>query len=453
MIKQGAKKHTTQSKLSPHALRAEIAKRFAQIIVPKQEKSLDTVLKPNLLDAQQHAWLSAALYGMCRYYPRYKIELAQRLQKPFKEKDADLEALLVLGMHQLAEMRLKPHAALNETVNATQVLNKTWAKSLVNAILRAYQRDLETGLVYESEAAGYAHPKWFIKLVKQDWPQQWEAILRANNQQAPLTLRVNQARWDRTQALEALALAKIAVRTDSTHESVIELTEARDVNTLPKFMQGYFSVQDASAQLAATLLLTDEDINTELTILDACAAPGGKTGHLLERMAPDSELIAVEKFENRAKLINSNLERIALEKNIKVVVSDVIEYIEATDKRFDRILADVPCTASGVIRRHPDIKLRRNVNQISKVIAEQKAILESLWARVKTSGRLLYATCSVFKAENHAQIQAFVATHSDAKVIPLNINAAINTEFGSQILPGSENRDGFFYALLEKQAQ
>lgn len=447
-----------QDLLNPAELRAETASRLWRVIKYEYSESIDAVLKPALDNAEQQAWMSAAIYGCCRYYPRYQNQLIQLLKKPIKDNEGEAKAILILGMHQLSEMKVKAHAAINETVNACKVLDKQWAVKLVNGVLRNYQRGLES-LVHKTELTQYAHPKWIIKQCKQDWPQQWRDILTANNQQAPMTLRVNLQKTSRPEALAKLQDNDIECEEHPTVDSAIVLQKAVGVEQIPGFFDGYFSVQDAAAQLAAQLLIEEEG-DQAINVLDACCAPGGKTGHLLERMNKNSSLVALDVSSKRLELVEENLQRLGFESNynkkLQIVCADAADLEtwnpeSKLQNQFDRILLDVPCSASGVIRRHPDIKFRRTLEQVEELSKLQANILQSLWSVLKPGGRLLYATCSVFKLENSVQIHNFLHTQDDAKVLPLSIKQAINTDYGSQILPGNFDCDGFFYCLIEKQ--
>jgi len=447
----------SQIKLKPAELRAETAKRLWRVIKYDHSESIDNVLKPVLENPEQQAWMGAAIYGCCRYYPRYQNQLIQLLKKPIKDNEGEVKALLILGMHQLSEMKVKAHAAINETVNACKVLEKLWAVKLVNGILRNYQRGLDC-LAYKTELTQYAHPKWIIKQIKQDYPQHWRDILDANNQQAPMTLRVNVQKITTAAALKMLQENGIACEAHEFVTSAIVLQQALAVEQIPYFFEGYFSVQDTAAQMAAHILIGN-DSSQSIDVLDACCAPGGKTGHLLERMHEQSSLMALDISSKRLELVHDNLQRLAnsstSNKKVQIVCADASD-LDAWNpesklqKHFDRILLDVPCSASGVIRRHPDIKFRRTHVHIQELSQVQANMLQTMWSVLKPRGSLLYATCSVFKQENMHQIEKFLDTHDDAKVLPLNINNAINTNFGSQILPGASDCDGFFYCLLEK---
>jgi 16S rRNA (cytosine967-C5)-methyltransferase len=447
--------------LKPPELRAVCAQRLWRVLDSENSESLDQVLLPVLQNPEQQTWMSATLYGALRFYPRYQSQLSSLLSKPIKASEGVIHALMIIGMHQLHAMRVKDHAAINETVNACRVLQKDWAIKLANGVLRNYQRKIlsQSSSKYKSEVEEFAHPKWIIKTIKKDWPEQWREILDANNQQAKMVLRVNRNKISREDAIDLLKKDDIVSSIHPMANSAIGLQKPVAVNAIPGFDSGYFSVQDASAQLAAFLLIENDALNSDLRVLDACAAPGGKTGHLLERLSKGSFLTALDVSKPRLELVNQTLIRLGFVKdyNIRLKCADAMDpdswnmlSAEGNKQQFDRILLDAPCTASGVIRRHPDIKIRRSPQQLADVIQTQANILQSLWSTLKSGGRLLYATCSVFQAENEVQIKQFVTTHTDAKVIPLKLAAAINTQYGSQILPGNHMRDGFFYALLEK---
>lgn len=438
--------------LNPAQLRAETARRLWRVIHNNDKAGLDSVLTPALPDSEQHAWMSAALYGCVRFYLRYQYQLNHYLSKPIKAKEGEVIALFILGMHQLSQMRVKEHAAIHETVNACKILQKDWAIKLLNGVLRNYQRDL-TDKKFNNEVERYAHPKWLMNRLKQDWPKNWRDILEANNAQAAMSLRVNLSKTSRTQALASLTSAGLTAQAHSACPTAVTLDAASDVSKIPNFSRGYFSVQDVAAQHAAHLLIKGSESETDLKVLDACAAPGGKTGHLLERLSPDSNLLALDISEKRLEQVNETIMRLGYgdRRGLKLLAGDAAEY--KFTQSYDRILLDAPCTATGVIRRHPDIKLRRSAEQVLHACDVQKKLLHNLWRVLNPGGRLLYATCSVLHAENCDQVQEFLSTYKDATLIPVNIDDSIDTEFGAQILPGSLGRDGFFYALLEKTKQ
>jgi 16S rRNA (cytosine967-C5)-methyltransferase len=393
-------------------------------------------------------------YGTLRYHPRLETVLAGLLQKPFKPKDADLQALLLLGLYQLTEMRIPDHAAVAETVSATAALGKSWARGLVNAVLRNFQREAQPRLAAADagEVGRWSHPSWLIERLRQAWPAEWQTVLAANNQRAPMTLRVN-VRQHRPEAyLQQLADAGVAAQPCRYSPVGIQLAEAVDVATLPGFATGAVSVQDEAAQLAAGLL----QLAPGQRVLDVCAAPGGKTAHILETQS-DLALQAVDLDPERLRRVDATLQRLGLAAHL--TAGDARQPAAWWDGQpFDRILLDAPCSASGVIRRHPDIKLLRRPGDVQTLVELQAAILDAVWPLLQAGGMLLYATCSVLPAENAQQVAAFLTRHGDAVALPMAQAWGHGTEVGRQILPGDGasdgygGMDGFYYACLQKRS-
>ncbi|CAA9889286.1 16S rRNA m5C967 methyltransferase, S-adenosyl-L-methionine-dependent [Candidatus Methylobacter favarea] len=389
------------------------------------------------------AFIQALCYGVCRQYHRLDFILNQLLHKPLK--DSDVKALALIGLFQLKYMRVKPHAAVSETVLAAR--QKPWAKSLINAVLRAYLRDADNleNKADKNKSAAVSHPDWLIEQIEQDWPQQAAECLLENNRQPPMAGRVNLAQTSRVHYLTALSLQNIGAASVSFCPSAIILDKPVAVELLPGFGQGLISVQDSGAQLAAVLL----DVQPGHRVLDVCAAPGGKTAHILESQPNLEELVAVDIDESRMQRIKENLHRLKL--HASLIVGDAAKPEEWWDgKPFERILLDAPCSASGVIRRHPDIKLLRRAEDIKPLQVLQKNILHAVWPLLAAGGVLLYATCSVFKRENEQQIQAFLATHDNAVEWPIDAKWGTARPCGRQILTGESAMDGFYYARLRK---
>lgn len=399
-----------------------------------------------LEDPRDRAFVQALSYGVCRFYPRLDVILSHLMTKPMKAKDSDVHALLMVGLYQLMDMHTAPHAAVSETVNAVEALKKPWARGLVNAVLREYLRKKESldELIESDPEAKYMHEGWWIAAVRKAWPEQWEAILAANNVHPPFSLRVNQQHADVEKYLQQLAAAELpAHRIADTQCGVIVETPA-GVEQLPEFAAGHVTVQDGAAQLAAELM----QLTPGLRVLDACAAPGGKLTHILE-IAPELDVTAVEKSKSRLERIRENMQR--LHQEAKLIAADAADTAYWWDgKPFDRILLDAPCSASGVIRRHPDIKLLRLPTDIRALAAEQYRILTALWATLASGGLLVYATCSIFPDENVNIIKKFLAEHADASDEPITADWGIACEYGRQILPGMQEMDGFYYACLRK---
>ncbi len=406
---------------------------------------LDTHLK-SLSDARERALAQALCYGVLRWLPRLQALLQRLLRKPLKPDDCDIQALLLIGLFQTLYLRIPPHATA-ATVNVTRQLQKPWATALVNAVLRNFQRQRETLLtsVDADISVKLAHPPWLLKCLQTDWPTQWETIAAANNAHPPLTLRVNARFMSRDAYFEHLLKANIAAIPTPYTDCGITLEHPVDVQQLPGFTQGWVSVQDGAAQLAAPLL----DVPVGARVLDACAAPGGKTAHLLERYEVDT-LLALDNQPARVQKLHDTLQRLHLSAQLRC--ADASQPDTWWDGQlFERILLDVPCSGSGIIRRHPDIKHLRQPSDIGTLTAQQARLLEALWPLLKPGGKLLYVTCSVFAEENYLQIQQFLATHAEATEIGLAADWGYAQKYGRQILPGENNLDGFYYACLSKE--
>lgn len=396
---------------------------------------------------QSDASLARALsFGTLRWQPRLDVIVNQLLARPLKRKDRDIYCLLLIGLYQLRDMRIPPHAAVAETVSVTRHLGKDWARGLVNGVLRNYQRrqgQIDAAADHHEEAL-WAHPRWLMDRIKASWPQHWQSILSANNRQPPLSLRVNRTKISRADYIETLNARGIAVEPIAYTHSGVVITQPVEVTELPGFRQGWCSAQDGAAQFAAPLL----DMRSGQRVLDACCAPGGKTTHLLET-EPTIELTAVDKSAQRLSQVEENLAR--LQQHARLVTGDAAAPGTWWDGRpFDRILLDTPCSATGVIRRHPDIKLLRRTTDIDALADLQQQLLRALWPLLKPGGMLLYVTCSVLAEENHSQISQFLGTHSDAREASLNAAWGHDCTHGRQLLPGEHDMDGFYYARLCK---
>lgn len=435
------------STLAKASARSVAARILATVIA--EQRSLTAVLAEQLkdVDERDRGFCQQLCYGVMRWQPRLSLLAEQLLRKPLKKKDADIQALLLIGLYQLRELQTAPHAAISETVNAAKQLGKQWAAGMLNACLRNYQRqkaDLDLAL-QQSKAAVHAHPDWLLDRYQQDWPEHWQQICTANNQQPPMMLRVNRQQGDRQQYLASLTAENIGAEALSTAgDAAILLDKPCDVHKLPGFFEGRASVQDGAAQLVASLLA----IQAGQRILDACAAPGGKTGHILET-APDCHLLALDISEQRLGQVADNLSRLSLSATLQAAnAADPDSWWDGHG--FDRILIDAPCTGSGVIRRHPDIKLLRKPEDIDSLARTQQQLLDNLWPLLKPGGRIVYTTCSAFKQENEQQIEAFLQRHPDAEEIRPSHPPAQPRPFGFQRLPGDDVMDGFYYACLQR---
>lgn len=398
-------------------------------------------------DPRQRALVQELAFGTLRWYYRLDALLERLLNKPLKQRDADVRCLLLAGLYQLTRMAVPAHAAVSETVQAARALHKPWASGLVNAVLRNYQRqaaELER-VVAASPAALHAHPAWLVDQLRTDWPQDWEAILRAGNQRPPFSLRVNRRLVAREDYLELLGRHEISARALAFASHGIALDAPRPVDALPGFDTGQVSVQDGAAQQAAGLL----DLSAGQRVLDACAAPGGKTAHILESEPELSSLTAIDISENRVRLIEENLSRLGL--SACVMQADAAHPAAWWDgQAFDRILLDVPCSATGVIRRHPDIKLLRRPEDIRALAVRQAQLLHAMWPLLSAGGMLLYTTCSVLAEENERQIERFLSAHPAAGTVASNVTWGRSLTHGRQILPGEHDMDGFYFACMRK---
>jgi len=397
-------------------------------------------------DAQE-SLVQELCYGTLRWYTRLRQFSSRLLNRPFRKRDADLDALVLIGIYQLLYLDKPPHAIVHETVEATAAMGKSWARGVVNGIMRNCQRRAES-LAAEIDTdpeARWAHPRWLLDLFKRDWPDNWQSIADENNKRPPMVLRVNNHLLSPVSYLGTLAAQGIAAQIVADADAALMLDRPVAVERLPGFSEGLVSIQDAAAQKAAPLLAPQAGHR----VLDACAAPGGKTCHLLEWQPRIGELVALDKDPERLKQVDENLRRLNLHAVLKA--ADAAAPETWWDARpFDRILVDAPCSATGVIRRHPDIKILRRLSDIDALVEQQALLLRRLWPLLAPDGMLLYATCSVLARENHDQIVHFLRGQPDALELPLSGNWGRPCAAGRQILPGDHAMDGFYFALLKK---
>lgn len=425
--------------------RASAAKLLQQL---NQGRSLSALLDGGMhgIAAADSALVKEFCFGVARWWPQLEALSELLLKHPLKPKDDDVGALILLGLYQLLHTRVAPHAALAETVEASRVLKKPWASGLINAVLRRFQREREALLerINLKPAARYAYPEWLLQRLRQAWPDHWEHFVPASLERPPMSLRVNLRRTSRQAVVALLESQGIAAEPIPWVESGLVLKSAVSIDDLPGFEAGLVSVQDGGAQLAAGLL----DPAAGDLVLDSCAAPGGKSGHLLE-WADGVSLVAVDIDAQRNQRVRDNLNRLALE--AEVCQGDASQPTgDWAAQRYDRILLDVPCTATGVIRRHPDIKLLRKAGDIAPLVEIQQHILRATWPLLKPGGILLYATCSLLPEENHQQVASFLETQSDARERVIDAEWGHVCSVGRQTLPGENTMDGFYYACLEK---
>ena len=382
------------------------------------------------------ALLKALVLGALRWHHRLDWQLGQLLDRPLKRGHEELAALVRCGLHQLQASRVPDHAAVSATVDAAGLLGLEHAKGLVNAVLRRFQREraaLEERMRGVPSAL-YSHPDWLIAALERDWPDEWRAVLHANNAEPPLWLRVNARRVDRDRYVAEHA-GGLEVEVSPEAPQAVRLVEPLPVERIPGFAAGLVSVQDAAAQLAAPLL----DARPGQRVLDACAAPGGKACHVLETCPELGELWALDVDAARLERVRDNLGRLGLE--ARVVHGDATTPAEWWDGRpFERILLDAPCSGTGVVRRHPDIKVLRTPRDVERAAALQDRLLDALWPLLAPGGRLLYVTCSALSCENEERVAAFLARTPDAALGATR-----------KLRPGQANKDGFYYACLDKQ--
>jgi 16S rRNA (cytosine967-C5)-methyltransferase len=398
-----------------------------------------------LPDSRDRALLMALLSEGARWWLRFDPALDRLLEKPLRQKEPVVHALLVLGLVQLEVLGLQDYAAVAATVEATRTLKKPRMAGLVNAVLRRWQRERTTllaGLDAEPRTR-HAHPAWLAKAIAKDWPAQADVIMAADNREPPLMLRANRRHGTREALIERLRLdGQTAIAHDWLADGVV-LPHSTDVTRLPGFEDGAFAVQDGAAQVAADLA----DVHDGQRVLDACAAPGGKACHLLERAAVD--LTALESEPQRVDRIRQNLQRLRLD--ARLLTGDAGAPKAWWNRQlFDRILIDAPCSATGVLRRRPDVRLHRRASDLPALVSQQQRILDALWPLLAPGGRLLYVTCSLLRAENEGVIAPFLAAHADARAVPLELPVGQAAAVGWQILPGDGDLDGMYYAAIGK---
>lgn len=417
-----------------------------QTLTDLLEKSL-----PLLIDNRDRSFCSELCYGFCRFYYVLQAGLENLLSKPLKSRDRDIQTILLLGLYQIRFMRVENHAAVNETVKLVEKRNKPWARALVNGVLRSFIRkqlsdatNISTHLTKDEQRLAY--PQWMRHKIEQDWGGYSDTIFAAGNQRPPMVLRVNLGAISRDDYLHLLAQQSIQATAHPLVKQAVILQQALSVEQLPGFANGWVSVQDAAAQIATDLL----EVKPRMRVLDACAAPGGKTLHILQS-TEDIQLVALDKDENRLHRVRENLQRTGL--TAQLICADAAQPDNWFDGTlFDRILLDAPCSASGIIRRHPDIRLLRQPEDVTRLLQQQQRLLQALWPLLKPGGQLVYCTCSIFKDENERQIEKFMAIQANCVERPINtVQWGIKRASGRQIFPADDQMDGFYYARLLKQ--
>ncbi len=423
---------------------------IAALIICKiafEGKSLSECLRletAKIKNPKDKAFVKAVCFGVLRKFYYYDFLAKHYLEKPFKEADQDLHCLLMVGLFQLLEMRVPDHAAVSETVSGAAKLKKPWSKSLINAILRNIDKEKIAAINTLTKEAYYNHPMWIQEKIKQDWPAEFRTILEVNNEHPPFSLRVNLQKTSRDNYINTLSAKNMQASPIQDTPGGIVLETPVDVEKLPGFKEGLVSVQDGAAQLATGLL----KLEPKLRVLDACAAPGGKTAHILET-EPSTDLVAIDVDQSRLDLIKENLTRLKL--SAKLICADAADVDKWWDgNKFDRVLLDAPCTGSGVIRRNPDIKIIRREQDIENLNLIQHKLLENIWKVLKPGGLLVYVTCSIFPEENYKVLKDFTDKHNDAFEIKIKEYWGQDCEVGKQVLPGKNGMDGFYFACLRK---
>lgn len=444
---------------TPATLRALAAQLVYQVVERGQSLSTLLPVSQSVLAEKAQPLLKELTFGVLRTLPLLEWFASQLIARPLTGKQRQLHYLILLGFYQLAYSRIAPHAVVSETVNATLVLKCPALKKLVNGVLREFQRRQQTlQAAAQQQPCRYLHPDWLLLRLQQAWPDRWQQIIDANNQRPPMWLRINPRHISRDDWMQCwlqqglqqslnsvepaddpqqhhIAPAKNTPWPHPQRLQAVRLEIPVPVHTLPGFTEGWLSVQDAGAQRCVELLAPQNGEH----IVDLCAAPGGKTTHILE-LAPAAQVVAVDISDSRLKRVRDNLQRMAMQ--AEIIVADGCHQQQWSGNHFfDRILLDAPCSATGVIRRHPDIKWLRRDSDIGQLVALQAILLRTAWSRLKPGGTLLYATCSLLPEENQQQIQTFLAATADACLSsPME-----------QLFPGEDHSDGFFYARLLKQ--
>jgi 16S rRNA (cytosine967-C5)-methyltransferase len=398
------------------------------------------------LGERDRSLATALAYGAVRTHLRNKSIIDQLVARPFRRRDSVIVALISVGFYALTESRRPDYAIVSATVAAAAELGRPQLKGVVNALLRRFlrERDELVQAANTNAEAHWLHPQWLIDQLSQDWPNDWQEILRAGNHQAPMWLRINLARTTRKKWLARLD--GNAASSPEQFPAAVMLGEPMPVDKLPGFRDGDCSVQDIASQAAAVLLQPQAGMR----VLDACAAPGGKATHILEQCPNLRELIALDESSARLRRVEENCDRLSAKATI--VQGDARKPESWWDgELFDRILLDAPCSATGVIRRHPDIRFLRKQTDIERLAEQQFEMLLALWPLLKPGGLMLYSTCSMLRAENDQVVDRFMNVTTDVKIMPLDIPAlATGVSHGLQMLPGRADNDGFYYALMER---
>lgn len=436
---------------APGHLRAQAARVLADVLAGRSLKAVLGPAEAKIADPRDRGLLHATVLAGVRGAPRWRALLALLLKRPLPARAAPVEAALIAAFAQIESLRLPAHAVVAETVAAIRCLGFAPFAGLGNALLRRWLRERQAldARLADNDEARWCHPRWLLVALRQDWPDHWQAIVEAGNAEAPMWLRVNRRLVERDAYIARLREDGLSAVPHPDLPQALRLLAPVPVARLPGFADGLVSVQDASAQYAAMLL----DVRPGQRVLDACAAPGGKTAHLLERCSDPAALVTLDRDPARLRRIEENLERLRLPPAaIELRAGDAGDPAAWWDGRpFDRILLDAPCSATGIGRRQPDVRLHRRPGDIVELARQQARLLEATWPLLAPGGRLLYAVCSVLRAESQAVLIPFLSRHPDARVLPLALAGAQPLEGGAvQLLPDPDGGDGFAYALLAR---
>ncbi|WP_218814315.1 16S rRNA (cytosine(967)-C(5))-methyltransferase RsmB [Rickettsiella endosymbiont of Dermanyssus gallinae] len=432
--------------INPRALAAQI---IARVLGGASLTDAFAEGMPNTVESRDRGFIQELCYGVIRWYEPLRQVCSYLLKKPLNINDRDIYALLLIGLYQFVYLKTAAHAAVHETVQAAKDLKKNWAAPLINGVLRSFQRQ-QAGLLKKlPKEAHYAHPRWLLKKLQHAWPKDWQAIIEANNQAPPMSLRANRLKISRDDYLPNLQAKAIEAILSPISDVGLILNETCSVYGLPGFSEGEVSIQDTAAQLAAFLLM----LQPKQSVLDACAAPGGKFAHILETQPDLQTAVALDQDKTRLSKIEENLSRLRLMRDgVKLVCTKAQVFKDSwKGEQFDRVLLDAPCSGTGVIRRHPDIKLLRREEDIDKLAQQQLELLVSLWPLLKPGGILLYATCSVLPEEDQDVLQRFLRQQSDAHEQTIDEKWGVACGVGRQIFPQIQGTDGFYYARLQKK--
>jgi 16S rRNA (cytosine967-C5)-methyltransferase len=446
------KKSAARSKVS--AARAASLRALRQVFNGQSLSAVQPHTTEKLDDARDRGLSNEVVNGVLRWRWQLEYFVSCLLKKPLKAKDIDVQLILLMALYELNECRTPDYAVINESVELVRKSGKKWAAGLVNAVLRSFTREQEKlAASISDDSVKYSHPQWLVEKIKNDWPSDdrygWRHILEANNQRPAFWLRINQLQYNVSQYRQLLTEKGIGYddQISALTGHALKLSHGTDVRALPGFSEGALSVQDAGAQLIADML----DVSDGDRVLDLCAAPGGKTCHILERYPSVDSLVAVEVDASRMQRVSENLRRLNLESRADLIVADARDSKHWWDgEKFDRILIDAPCSASGVIRRHPDIKTLRRDSDIEPLVKLQAEILMSAWQTLKAGGELLYVTCSIFKDENQCQVKNFISKVDDAAEINIDADWGVSCEHGRQLFPGERDADGFYFCKIRK---